>query len=35
MKKINSNAHEITLEIFEKLVDMGLGAEISFKFTNK
>jgi hypothetical protein len=35
MKKINSNLHEITPEIFEKLVDMGLGPEISFEFTNK
>jgi hypothetical protein len=35
MKKINSNLHEITPNFFEKLVDMGLGAEISFKFTNK
>ncbi len=35
MKKINSNLHEITPTIFEKLVDMGLGLEISFKFTNK
>ncbi len=35
MKKNNSNLHEITPKFFEKLVDMGLGAEISFKFTNK
>ncbi len=29
-KDINSNLHEISFQNFQKLVDMGLGLEISF-----